>query len=383
LKKYRNAFLFVLALVLIGGLVLFSGGKMRSRAGTQTLIDGYYMGPSDHVSDWSGEDIVIPNRVTATIDGSHTFKSVTVKNGGTLTTSPAGAYRKLTRDYDTKTFYDHAWVMVTKGYYTPSTTGQYKFGIPSSGCDGVCYDDAVIFKINDGVSTLTASRTNLNLVGSPYNWPNTGDTNATALIAGTPYEITIVLAKIKIPKGSEPNDPAKLVVKEVPPGGVSFQDIDASKIYSYTSKTAAAMDLYFYTAKSTSATGIKYDSNLNFSDADLVTFGSATTYTLRDYPLFDAKPYYPAQQGPTRENGIYYTSRTYDSTGHVSSTSSNNEYDQYALNQWSDGHFKLYYNTGCFSDSCRYVNPIGYLSVTFADTTDANFSSYFTGFYTR
>jgi len=386
--RFRNLLLVILSIAVIASLALFSGGKPGARA---DITSDRYVSPTDTSLD--GSDVTVSNGATLTVDGTHSLGTVTVQKGSKVTTSPAGAYRKLSRSLDRQSFYGHAWLIKATGYYVAPTASAigYVFKFPNNSVS-----DAAVFRIKVGETWKQVCSSSSDYYTGSWHWnqggygscPATGATVSVGnLTAGQSYQMELYVVQSKIAKSRTPSDSSTLTMKRSIDGGADASIVINNEIKSATSQNQAALDLEFF---SSTKDKIAYSADMSFP-------GTNSLVSLADYRLFDVNPYFPKTQGPTQSGSIWYTSRSYDSNGYISAASTDNEKEHSPLNQSvsasttcstsSPCNFELDFSTGSDATSYRYVtyrylNPLGYLSVDWANFGD-DFESNYTGFYTK
>lgn len=396
--KPKKLVLIAVILALIGGLVFFSGGKQKTKA---VDLSGVYIGPNS--TTYESQDVNITGDVT--IDGSHNFNTLTVKNGGTITTSPAAFYRKQTRTLDQNGFYNRSWAYVLKGYFRAPETGAFTFYIDDSNTSDEV--DGTEFRIYDANNIMY--RDYLTTAGGAgdanYGWPvpvgavNAGPLN---LVSGDYYRIELAYVHKRYNADNSPSgDHAKVKIMYQFGGNQDFNTTTQIFSQSGVASTAGKMNLAFY---SSTGTYVKYQSNFDLSIAGS---GATNLISLNDYDIFSAKAYFPKPRATTIDGMTYYE-RLYDDNGYLSTTDpSKSEDDLCTLNlaynpSYSDaGGWKTC--DGTLTDNKRFMldfssttrshdggintaffsNPIGYISVARLKYTSEYYPWLFSGFYSK
>ncbi|MDH4358524.1 MAG: hypothetical protein OEV37_01055 [Candidatus Berkelbacteria bacterium] len=400
-KRLGRILALVIALALLVSISIFSHKDIGAEA--ITIPNGTYISAKNFTYDYS--DVVIKN-ADVTIDGYHYFKKLTIGNGGTLTQSPAGIYRKNTRSLDYYGFVSRSWAFHAEGLFDPAATKHYKFKITDA-------DDAVLFRIN----TETCLNDPLGCgSGNAYSWVRASKSSAAAIAAGWPankvtsnyvsldqtknYQIELFFAQANVTYGT--NNAASFRLKYcmsdtgLPADcdeDAEFNDLNTSTMIKDRDGTASQLDLSFYVGGSgADVVGLDKDPQGASPDSTDVFFDftNATSMVhVSSYNLFSAKAYFP--KSLTASGQAY---RSYTSSGYLSTNSSDNMEDIYPINRaYSDEkgvataaatnhYFQFDFSSYHSGDNIGYTNPLGYLPLKQArDTGSFDYKSYWGAFY--
>jgi len=401
-KKLGRILAIACAIALLVFISVFSRSDIAAEA--VTIPNGTYISDRDYTYDYS--DVVIRN-ANVTIDGYHYFKSLTIKNGGTLTQSAAGIYRKNTRNLDYYGFVDRSWAFSALGVFDPAASTNYKFKITDA-------DDAALFRIN--TATCWNDADGCDDTEDPYNWVRASKSSASAIAAGWPankatsdyvslnsalnYQIELFFAQSKVAYGTD--NAATFHLKYCTSAGAveadcdedaEFNNLNTSTMIKDRDGNGSQLDLSFYVGSSSAdIVGLDKDPQGASADSPDVFFdftGATSMAYVSSYDLFSAKAYFPKGG---RDAGEAY--RSYTSSGYLSSDLSDNVEDIYPINRaYSDEkgaataaamgkYFQFDFSSFHSGDNIGYTNPLGYLPLKQArDTGGFDYRSYWGAFY--